>query len=86
LKYERLYIDEIDDAVMLAKHAEEYRIDYNTIRPARSAGLEPATRCAPGTRRPEHPDISNREIPAIFLTRDTDTTKVSPILFFTHQD
>jgi hypothetical protein len=33
LKYERLYIDEIDDAVMLAKHAEEYRIEYNQIRP-----------------------------------------------------
>ena len=33
MKYERLYIDEIDDAVMLAKHAEEYRIEYNTIRP-----------------------------------------------------
>ncbi|HHT8911929.1 TPA: hypothetical protein ACT5CG_007269, partial [Burkholderia cenocepacia] len=29
LKYERLYIDEIDDAVMLAKHAEDYRIEYN---------------------------------------------------------
>ncbi|MGH3328961.1 MAG: hypothetical protein ACRDPT_14420 [Streptomycetales bacterium] len=24
-----LYIDQIDDALMLAKHAEEYRIDYN---------------------------------------------------------
>jgi transposase InsO family protein len=33
LKYERLYIDEIDDAVMLAKHAEKYRLEYNTIRP-----------------------------------------------------
>ncbi|MGC5617632.1 transposase [Georgenia sp. Z1491] len=33
LKYERLYLDEIDDAVMLAKHAEDYRIEYNTIRP-----------------------------------------------------
>ncbi|MGH3680549.1 MAG: integrase core domain-containing protein [Natronosporangium sp.] len=33
LKYERLFIDEIDDAVMLAKHAEEYRIEYNTVRP-----------------------------------------------------
>lgn len=33
LKYERLFIDEIDDAVMLAKHAEDYRIEYNTIRP-----------------------------------------------------
>lgn len=33
LKYERLFIDEIDDAVMLAKRAEDYRIEYNTIRP-----------------------------------------------------
>lgn len=33
LKYERLYIDEIDDAVMLAKHAEDYRLEYNQIRP-----------------------------------------------------
>jgi transposase InsO family protein len=33
LKYERLFIDEIDDAVMLAKHAEDYRIEYNTLRP-----------------------------------------------------
>lgn len=33
LKYERLYIDEIDDALMLAKQAEEYRIEYNQIGP-----------------------------------------------------
>ena len=33
LKYERLFIDEIDDAIMLAKHAEDYRIEYNTVRP-----------------------------------------------------
>ncbi|HEX8858879.1 MAG TPA: IS3 family transposase [Actinomycetes bacterium] len=33
LKYERLYIDEIDDAVILAKRAEEYRIEYNETRP-----------------------------------------------------
>ncbi|MGH9251768.1 MAG: integrase core domain-containing protein, partial [Acidimicrobiales bacterium] len=33
LKYERLFIDEIDDAVMLADLAEDYRIEYNTVRP-----------------------------------------------------
>lgn len=33
LKYERLYIDEIDDAVVLAERAEDYRIEYNHIRP-----------------------------------------------------
>jgi transposase InsO family protein len=33
LKYERLYIDEIDDALMLANRAEEYRLEYNEVRP-----------------------------------------------------
>lgn len=33
LKYERLYIDEIDDALMLAKRAEDYRREYNETRP-----------------------------------------------------
>lgn len=33
LKYERPFLDEIDDALKLAERAEEYRIEYNTIRP-----------------------------------------------------
>ena len=33
LKYERLYLDESTTPSMLAKHAEEYRIEYNTTRP-----------------------------------------------------
>ncbi|MGH3803447.1 MAG: integrase core domain-containing protein [Pseudonocardiaceae bacterium] len=33
LKYERLYIDEIDDALILAQHAEDYRREYNQLRP-----------------------------------------------------
>ena len=33
MKYERPSIDQIDDAVMLAKHAQEYRIEYNNLRP-----------------------------------------------------
>ncbi len=33
LKYERLYLEEIDDGLDLARHAEAYRIEYNTIRP-----------------------------------------------------
>jgi len=32
-KYEQLYIDEIDDALMLAKRAEDYRLEYNELRP-----------------------------------------------------
>ena len=33
LKYERLYLDQIDDAVTLAERAEDYRVEYNEIRP-----------------------------------------------------
>ena len=33
LKYERLYLDHIDDAVALAERAEDYRLEYNRVRP-----------------------------------------------------
>ncbi len=33
LKYERLFLEEIDDALDLVAHAEAYRIEYNTVRP-----------------------------------------------------
>ena len=63
LKYEWRYIDEIDDAVMRAKHAEQYRIDYNRIR-----AHEDIAWTAPGgasiwARQPHHPDISHHRNP-----------------------
>ena len=33
LKYERLFLEEIDDVLQLVHHAEAYRAEYNTIRP-----------------------------------------------------
>ncbi len=33
LKYERLYREQIDDALELARHAEAFRVEFNTIRP-----------------------------------------------------
>jgi transposase InsO family protein len=33
LKYERLFLEEIPDAIDLAAHAEAYRAEYNTLRP-----------------------------------------------------
>jgi len=33
LKYERLFLEEIPDAIDLAAHAEHYRVEYNTVRP-----------------------------------------------------
>ncbi len=33
LKYERLFLEEIDDVLSLVAHADDYRADYNTVRP-----------------------------------------------------
>ena len=33
LKYERLFLEEIDDVLALVEHAEAYRAEYNTVRP-----------------------------------------------------
>jgi putative transposase len=33
LKYERLFLEEIGDVLDLTVHAEQYRVDYNTVRP-----------------------------------------------------
>ncbi|MEV0110498.1 integrase core domain-containing protein [Nocardia sp. NPDC050799] len=33
LKYERLFLEEIDDVLALVDHAEAYRVEYNTVRP-----------------------------------------------------
>ena len=33
LKYGRLYLHEIANVLGLTEHAENYRVDYNTIRP-----------------------------------------------------
>jgi len=32
-KYQRLYLHEITDVLDLIEHAEDYRVDYNMIRP-----------------------------------------------------
>jgi putative transposase len=33
LKYERLFLEEIEDVLDLTVHAERYRVGYNTVRP-----------------------------------------------------
>ncbi|WP_370105528.1 integrase core domain-containing protein [Streptacidiphilus sp. BW17] len=33
LKYEKLFLEEIPDALELVRHAEDYRSEYNTVRP-----------------------------------------------------
>jgi len=62
LKYERLFIDEIDDAVMLAKHAEDYRIEYNTIRPHEAIAWNRPLEVHRGTADPTIPTFQTKEI------------------------
>ncbi|WP_371637617.1 hypothetical protein [Streptomyces zaomyceticus] len=33
MEYEKLFLEEIPDALDLVRHAEDYRIEYNTVRP-----------------------------------------------------
>jgi len=60
-KYERLFLDEINDAVMLATHAEEYRIEYNQVRPHQALAWN----------RPQevHQGLANPRIPTFHTTK-----------------
>lgn len=62
LKYERLFIDEIDDAVMLAKHAEEYRIEYNQVRPHEAIAWNRPKEVHLGLADPTIPTFHTKEI------------------------
>jgi hypothetical protein len=69
LTYERLYHDEIDDALMLTTRTEEHRLEYNEIRPHEAIAWNPATGGTPRPGRPHHPHRRTRRNPANFLTR-----------------
>lgn len=62
LKYERLFIDEIDDALMLAKHSEEYRLEYNTIRPHEAIAWNRPQEVHLGLADPKTPTFHTKEI------------------------
>lgn len=61
LKYERLFIDEIDDAVTLAKHAEEYRTEYNTTRPHEAIAWNRPREVHLGLADPNTPTFQTKE-------------------------
>jgi putative transposase len=69
LKYGKLFLEEIPDALELVAHAEDYRIVYNTVRP-RGGGLEPAPRRPPRPGRPADPQLPQDRRSASCLTRD----------------
>jgi len=62
LKYERLFIDEIDNAVMLAQHAEEYRLEYNTTRPHEAIAWNRPKEVHLGLADPKTPTFQTKKI------------------------
>ena len=62
LKYERLYLDEIDDAIVLAERAEDYRIEYNELRPHEAISWNRPKEVHPGLADPTTPTFKTKEI------------------------
>jgi len=61
LKYERLYLDEIDDALALAERAEAYRIEYNELRPHEAISWNRPKEVHPGLATPDTPTFKTKE-------------------------
>jgi len=62
LKYERLYLDQIDDAVTLAERAEDYRVEYNEIRPHEAIAWNRPKEVHLGLADPTIPTFETNEI------------------------
>jgi len=62
LKYERLFMNEIGDAVELAAHAENYRLEYNEIRPHEAIAWNRPKEVHLGVADPTTPTFRPQEI------------------------
>ena len=79
LKYERLYLDEIDDAIVLAERAEDYRIEYNELRPHEAISWNRPKEVHLGLADPTIPTFHSKEIlPTIAAINQNWTSQDSP--------
>lgn len=62
LKYERLFLDEIDDALQLVERAEDYRIEYNEVRPHEAIAFNRPQEVHLGLADPSIPTFEQEEI------------------------
>jgi transposase InsO family protein len=62
LKYERLFLDEINDAVTLAERAEHYRTEYNELRPHEAIAWNRPKEVHLGLADPTIPTFRTKEI------------------------
>jgi hypothetical protein len=70
LNYERLFPEETPDVLDLIAHAEDYRTDYNTLRPHEALSWNRPVEVHTGPRRSAGPQLSRARTPANSLTRD----------------
>jgi transposase InsO family protein len=61
LKYERLFLDEITDAVVLAERAEDYRSEYNQTRPHEAIAWNRPKEVHLGLADPTTPTLQTEE-------------------------
>lgn len=61
MKYERLFIDDIPDALALTERAEEYRIEYNQIRPHEAIAWDRPKEVHLGLADPTIPNFGTEE-------------------------
>ena len=62
LKYERLFLDDIPDALTLVERAEDYRIEYNEIRPHEAIAWNRPMEVHLGLADPTIPNFEREEI------------------------
>ena len=62
LKYERLFCEEIDDVLDLVKHADSYRVEYNTVRPHEAIAWNRPMEVHLGLADPTIPNFEREEI------------------------
>ncbi len=62
LKYERLFLDDITDAVELAERAEHYRTEYNELRPHQALSWNRPKEVHLGLAEPTTPTFHTQEI------------------------
>ncbi|WP_405180903.1 transposase [Nocardia sp. NBC_01377] len=61
LKYERLFLEEIDDVLDLVEHADAYRVEYNTLRPHEAISWNQLLAVHLGTADPLTPNFPETE-------------------------
>ena len=61
LKYERLFLEEIDDVLAVVKHADAYRVEHNTVRPHEAIAWDRPIQIHPGLVGPRIPTFPETE-------------------------